>query len=134
VPLPTVEAIEEIERLHAEASPGPFTYDACSPVHRGEGFSCERVRRPGPDDVLEPADWALLVVLRNAAPALLESARLARVAAELFREHGEAMANSLAARAREARDMHGAFTRAAELDRAHTALESTIAAFRKGAE
>ena len=72
--------------------------------------------------------------LKAAAPALLESARLARLAAELFEQHGNAMANSLAARAREARDMHGAFAHAATLDRAHTALESTIAAFRKGAE
>ena len=83
---------------------------------------------------LADKNGALIVALRNACPALLESARLARLAAELFEQHGEAMADSIAARAREARDMHGAFDRAATLDRAHTALSSTIAAFRKGAE
>jgi hypothetical protein len=87
-------------------------------------------------DLVEvPPGPALIVTLPvDVYKRLVTSARLARLAAELFGEHGEAMANSLAARAREARDMHGAFTRAAELDRAHTALSSTIAAFRKGAE
>jgi hypothetical protein len=155
----TGEELDEIARLGKDATPGPWESDtdgahsrngedlrdfACGPS--GElfdtGNATDRELHHEPDDdggvyYFDPigrANVGLACTLRNAAPALLESARLARIAAELFREHGEAMANSLAARAREARDMHGAFTRAAELDRAHTALESTIAAFRKGAE
>jgi hypothetical protein len=66
--------------------------------------------------------------LRALAPALLESARLARIAAELFEEHGEhllAAAVFTSAGIEEAMPGHVA---------ASKALESTIAAFRKGAE
>ena len=65
---------------------------------------------------------------------LLESARLARLAAELFEEHGEAILAAVSHQGRELRFLLGRFPEADKVDATQEALESTIAAFRKGAE
>jgi hypothetical protein len=87
-------------------------------------------------DLVEvPPGPALIVTLPvDVYERLVASARLARLAAELFEEYGASIAAVVSSDARRRRDLYGDFTTANMIDRAHAALESTIAAFRKGAE
>ncbi len=139
----TGEELDEIARLEKEATPGPWhgghnpdgydpidyfraAYDYGPPgrVH----LTC--IPAPGKDvndealftaitgnGPTSEANAALIASLRNAAPALLESARLARLASELFREHGDSLVLACE-----------------RYPSTRAALAETIAAFRKGAE
>ncbi len=122
----TGEELVELERLEKEATPGPWFI--CE--HDGAWVSypeSPKVQRVVGDFDGGAPDEQLALALRNAAPALLESARLARLAAELFERHGARMVQALVTQA----FADGTGKPDSE---ARAALESTIAAFRKGAE
>lgn len=76
----TREQIEELKRLEAEATPGPWWTDGNGPWKIHHGDACDRVVTctPSPDVGTGTKNAALIAALRNAAPALLRAAERVR--------------------------------------------------------
>ena len=132
----TGEELDEIAALVSAATEAPWHADCYEgqshdgahrfsvcfdQAIRSDGHMCVATVYDKRSEIAAGELAELIARLRNAAPALLESARLARIAAELFREHGEAMVRALQ-------------TYYLRENAPQQALSSTIAAFRKGAE
>jgi hypothetical protein len=72
--------LEELRRLEAAATPGPWRYDTGpttwndGDIVAGDGQDRTWVTTSGPDGDINPPDAEFIVALRNAAPALLASA------------------------------------------------------------